>query len=225
MMKFEKNILLKKDDTILRVLALKEDSALVIDCVKQTMPVWRPVSELMDFESITEETLLNKTNVELSTEHELTQAQLAKAHARYSLLAPVLPVLDDVLRNSLIKKLAENNHISRRTYTTYLCRYLVYQDICILAGQKQSKESKPLTQDQKNMRWALNRFYYSRQNNPLTVAYIQMLKEKYTDENGNLLSEYPGKKWCRKICKEQTGNKQPIEITTHYTVSRKSVNG
>lgn len=191
-MKIEKNMLIQKEGIILRVLSFKEDSALVIDCMKQTMPVWRPASELTEYESITEEALLAETNVEVCAENELPQAQLAKAHARYSLLAPVLPVLDDdALRNSLIKKLAEDNHISRRTYTTYLCRYLVYQDISILTGQRQSQKTKPLTQDQKNMRWALNKFYYTRKQNPLTVAYIQMLKEKYTDANGKLFSEYP----------------------------------
>lgn len=32
--------LLRKDDRIIRVLEMKPDRVLVIDCIKRTMPVW-----------------------------------------------------------------------------------------------------------------------------------------------------------------------------------------
>ena len=52
-------------------------------------------------------------------------------------------------------------------------------------------EVKELTKDQKNMRWALNKFYYNTKKNSLNYAYINLLKEKYLDENGGLLEEHP----------------------------------
>ena len=41
------------------------------------------------------------------------------------------------------------------------------------------------------MRWGLNKFFYNKNKNSLRTAYVLLLKEKYCDEYGNLLSEYP----------------------------------
>ena len=46
-------------------------------------------------------------------------------------------------------------------------------------------------EDEKNMRWALNKFFYTKHKNSLPVAYTLLLKEKYCDSLGNLLPEYP----------------------------------
>ena len=50
---------------------------------------------------------------------------------------------------------------------------------------------KPLTKDEKNMRWALNKFFYTQNKNSLNTAYTYMLKERYTDGLGNLFAEHP----------------------------------
>lgn len=112
--------------------------------------------------------------------------------------------------------------VSRRTVTGYLCKYLVFEDIGALSDQVRKKTEKPLTQDQKNMRWALNKYYYNRKNNPLTVAYVQMLKEKYTDEKGKLLPGYPSmsqfRYWFRKTRKKQ------IEIISRQGIKEYNLN-
>lgn len=58
------------------------------------------------------------------------------------------------------------------------------------------------------MRWALNKFFYTKNKNSLHVAYIQLLKEKYCDITGNLLPEYPSfyqfRYFYRKTKKMQT---------------------
>ena len=41
------------------------------------------------------------------------------------------------------------------------------------------------------MRWALNKFFYTRQKNSLSTAYAQMLRYKYCDASGVLLAKYP----------------------------------
>lgn len=41
------------------------------------------------------------------------------------------------------------------------------------------------------MRWALNKYFYTRRKNSLQTVYTFMLKEKYCDDNGILLSKYP----------------------------------
>ena len=68
--------------------------------------------------------------------------------------------------------------------------YLVHQDIAALAPKQKSQE-RQLTQDEKNIRWALNKYFYTRQKNSLNTAYTWMLKEKYCDSAGKLLEKYP----------------------------------
>ena len=100
-------------------------------------------------------------------------------HERYTIVAGVLPFLyDSKLRNTAISRIADNNGICKQTVRNYLCLYLAYQDITALAPKCTSVD-KPLSQDEKNMRWALNKFFYNQQKNSLTTAYAFMLKEKY----------------------------------------------
>lgn len=60
----------------------------------------------------------------------------------------------------------------------------------VFTPKKRNKE-RPLTQDEKNMRWGLNKFYYTQNKNSLKTAYTMMLKAKYCDKCGALLSKYP----------------------------------
>ena len=41
------------------------------------------------------------------------------------------------------------------------------------------------------MRWGLNKFYFTCHKNSLKTAYTMLLKEKYCNENGELVAEYP----------------------------------
>lgn len=77
-----------------------------------------------------------------------------------------------------------------RVSTKDLCLYLAYQNIAALAP-KHDTSDKPLSQDAKNIRWALNKFFYNQNKNSLNVAYAFMLKEKYSDPLGNLHEHYP----------------------------------
>lgn len=87
----------------------------------------------------------------------------------------------------MINKLAEN--VSKQTIRKYLCMYLVYQDIYVLAPLP--KMERALTRDEKNIRWALNKYFYNVKKNTLKTVYKMMLKEKYCDKSGKLLEEYP----------------------------------
>lgn len=68
--------------------------------------------------------------------------------------------------------------------------YLAYQNMAVFAP-KPKQEDKPLTADEKNMRWALNRFFYNQDKNSIPTAYMMMLKEKYCNASSVLLPEYP----------------------------------
>lgn len=63
-------------------------------------------------------------------------------------------------------------------------------DIAILAPKVRSFDAE-LTQDEKNMRWALNKFFYTTKKQSLMTACTMMLKEKYCDRVGELIGEYP----------------------------------
>lgn len=179
--------LLKNDNQIIRVLQSRDDKALVIDCVKRTMPMWITLSDVEGYVDCTEEELFLKTNVDFNRELNGDERKIARE--RFTLIAGILPFVgDDKKRNFMIQQLSE--HISKQTIRKYLCLFLVYQNISVLAPSPKKNE-KELTKDEKNMRWSLNKFFYTKNGNSLQTAYTMMLKEKYCDTQGQLLSEYP----------------------------------
>lgn len=90
----------------------------------------------------------------------------------------------------MISAIAINENISKQTLRKYLCLYLSFQNVAILSP-KDNKSDKSLTDDEKNMRWGLNKFYYTCHKNSLKTAYTMMLKAKYCDGNGELAEGYP----------------------------------
>ena len=99
------------------------------------------------------------------------------------MIAPILPVVSNVSeRSKAIRAIAVDKGISKQTIRYYLCLFLVYQNKNVLAPKRIIKEIE-LTQDQKNMRWALNKYFYTEHKNSLRTAYTYLLKEKYCDDN------------------------------------------
>ena len=186
----KKKSLYKKDKELIRILEEKEDKVLIIDCVKKAMPKWIPVSYLSDFEECKEE------EKELAFEYadiETMDAELRKvAYQHFTIISGILPFVDDKrIRSRLIGKAAEEYKLSKQTIRSYLYLYLVYQDIAVLTPRYQKNKERELTEYEKNMRWGLNKFYYNKNRNSLRTAYTLMLKNKYCDEKGELLAEYP----------------------------------
>ena len=178
-----KNNLIKTDSGIFRVLSVG-DNVLAIDCEKKTMP------QFFSFDFFSDGETINYISSDYLDFDELSPADCKIAQQRYTMIASAVSVLDDVKqRNLMLDKSSKQFGISKQTLRSYLCTYLVYQDIAALAP-KHSK-GKELTVDQKNMRWALNKFFYTRNQNSLPTAYTMMLKAKYCDDYGVLLPEYP----------------------------------
>ncbi|HBI59957.1 MAG TPA: hypothetical protein DDY31_01890 [Lachnospiraceae bacterium] len=188
----EKNQLLKDNGSIYRILAIEEDSVLMIDCLKKTMPNWYDMGEVSGYENCSEEELLEVTGTVLVEEEDLSSKTRKTAHERFTVVAGILPFLaDDRFRTEAIKRVAREQGISIQTVRTYLCQYLAFQDISVLVPKKRCVPDKELTQDEKNFRWALNKFYFTRHKNSLKAAYTYMLKEKYCDGEGVLFPECP----------------------------------
>ena len=74
-----KNELMKKEDSIIRVLEEKDDKVFIIDCIKKTMPYWCDATGLSDFEICYEK-------FEVSRE-DLSVAEKRIMHERYTLIA------------------------------------------------------------------------------------------------------------------------------------------
>lgn len=177
------NDVVKVDDQIFRILAWSSDNGLAIDCHAQNMPSFFPHSFFARAQP---------TTFPFSAAHieDLSPERRRIAYQRYAMIAPALAVLDAPrTRSQMISQAAEIHGISKQTIRTYLCAYLVYQNISILAPKERA--AKELTDDQKNIRWALNKFYYTQRKNSLPTAYAMMLKAKYCDAQGTLLAAYP----------------------------------
>ena len=187
----QKNDLFRHGNDIFRVLDLKDNKAFIINCTRQTMPQWYDPASFPDDMLCTEQDLQIQSGVICANIDMLSPAVKRIIHERFTIVAGVLPFLHDPkLRNAAVSRIAENNNICKQTVRNYLCLYLSYQNITALAPKYNSTE-KPLSQDEKNMRWALNKFFYNQNKNSLTTAYAFMLKEKYSDCMGNLYEHYP----------------------------------
>lgn len=103
---------------------------------------------------ITEEDLLEEMGVCLS--ENISGVASKVMHERFHMIAGILPFVGEKKKRSyLIEETAIRYEVSVNTMKNYLISYLVYQNITILAP-KERKVEKELTQDEKNMRWALN---------------------------------------------------------------------
>ena len=186
---YQKNQLLRHDDRIIRVLAVDTD-VLTIDCLKRTMPQWMSAEDLQNWEPC-DETVLPSPDVPISDMENLTPEQRKVMHERYTLIAPVIPFIHkEAQRSAMIAQMAELNNVSKQTVRKYFCLYLTYQRMEVLAPLAQQKE-RELTTDEKNFRWALNKFYYTQRKHSLSTAYNLMLQHKYTDAAGQLVPGYP----------------------------------
>lgn len=188
----EKNQLIKNHGTIYRVLAVEEDEVLLIDCMKKIMPKWYRLNEIGVYEICTENELMEITETILVEEQDMSPKTHQMVHKRFTVIAGILPFIgDDRLRTEAIKRVAEEKKICMQTVRNYLCQYLIFQNMAALISKKRGRVDRELTEDEKNIRWALNKFYFTRHKNSLKTAYTYMLKERYCDAEGNLLPHYP----------------------------------
>lgn len=175
------DILCFQEKTI-RILEVTGESCLVIPCGHPTvLPRWVSQESL----SVWEKGDIRAEGKDLSPEGK------ALMHKRFTMICPILPVIGNKNeRNLRIQAAAKEHGVSRQTIIKYLSLYLQGQNIESLAP-KQKKERRELTRYERDIRWALNRYYYNSRKNSLKTAYVMMLKEKYCDEAGILAREYP----------------------------------
>ena len=202
--------------TMIRVLAENEEKYFIIDCLKRTMPFWVHKDELREYHNVDEQTLHERMGVWPIEEEFLSRNAIALAHKRYSIIAPAVAVVADKRRRTeMIAFAASNSGVSKQTVRKYLCLYLAFQTITVLAPIDSIQESI-LSKEQKWMRWALNKFFYTCRQNSLRTAYLYLLKEKYLDNNGVLKEDHPSFYQFRYFYR-RTRNEQ------NYLISRKGL--
>ena len=195
----KKNMLIKREKGgmhIYRVLAVGNEKVLVIDCIKKTMPVWMEIEKLDNF--VEEKEAQGYTQGSCQSEaddfdilEDYSPDVRKVIYQRYNIISVILPFVDnESMRSELITKMAEEHGISKQSVRKYLCEYLAAQDIRSLAPQERNAD-RALTQDEKNMRKALNKYYYTTKKRTLKNVYTMMLRDSYCDEEGKLLNVYP----------------------------------
>ncbi len=183
--------LLRSGDSIVRVLEIQGKQILTIDCIKQTMPVWVESESLKSYTECNVDDLSEIAGFAMADADTLVADQRKIMYERYTMIAPILSfIANESVRSQLISSIATEHKISKQTVRSYLCGYLAHMEIAALAPKKRQKE-RELTQDEKHMRWALNKFFYTTKKQSLMTAYTMMLKEKYCDALGVLAEEYP----------------------------------
>lgn len=186
----KKNSLWKSGEQIVRVLDVKNEKVFVIDCVKRAMPYWVIADSLSGYEEYTESDMIQETGVVISDIERLDAESRRFIREHFTMIAPILPFVSDIKqRTYIINQIAAEKNVSKQTIRNYLCLYLIYQNEAVFCPKQ--KEEKELTEDEKNMRWGLNKFYYNQNKNSISTAYTMMLRAKYCDELGRVLPEHP----------------------------------
>ena len=181
------NDLRRCGEKVIRVLEEKDGRAFIVNCTRKAIPKWVSCEVLSDFELCTDDEVFG-----LLPDVETLNAQSRKtAYERYTMISGILPfITDKKQRCYVIDKLSEEKKISKQTIHDYLWRYLVYRNIAALSPRQKEVE-KELSEDEKNIRWALNRYFYNKRKNTLNTVYTLMLKEKYCSVEGQLPEHYP----------------------------------
>lgn len=167
--------------TTLCVLSEKNGCCLVVDCQKKSMPIWIPSQMITSF-----------SESEWPLEQlDMTKKEQRVSNKRFSIISEILDTISD--KHERAQRIAEASlryGVSEQTVRQYLWSYLVYQDKQALTPKR--KRRRVLTQDEKNFRWGLNKFYYTTDKRSLAAAYRMMVRARYTDMNGQVVSNVPG---------------------------------
>jgi len=182
--------LIKNSIYTYRILSFDEDNVLVVDCNRCRVPFWIKKSDAEKFKTITETEFLNERKITIPSFEELSLSERQDVRNKYASISPLLAVLSsDNDRNDTIAYIAKNRSLNRKTIIRRLWSFLVYQNINCYKINKVNK--KEITKDEKNFRYILNKYYYTKQKRTLTNCYLYLLREKYCDNNGQILKKHP----------------------------------
>ena len=174
----------------IRILLCSEEQCYAVSCQHFRMPFLLSAHELKGMNSISDEEYTIFT-----IDDDISAAQRCERDRRFVLIKPLLDnacIYDKPHRNEIVKQIVGEHSVSRRTLLQYLWKYWVYQSKNILLPTgRTSAKAHELTADEKAIRWALNKYYYTPQKQSLQTAYKMMLQAKFCDAQGKLKPDYP----------------------------------
>lgn len=148
---------------IYRMITKDAEQLLLIDISATRKPVWKLSAKVM--ETTIPEGTLPETDAELTVKQERIMRQ------RFTMISGILPLVgNDKKMNAAIKRTAEEYGVCIPTVKKYLFRYLVHNNKAVLAPEEREERTE-LTTYEKDIRWGLNRFYYTADKRSLTDAY------------------------------------------------------
>lgn len=184
------DILAAENGEHVRVLLCGEEQSYVVSCQHFRMPYPVASDLLAELQPVPAETYSV-----FVLDEDITNRQREGRNRKLDLIAPLLEdacIYDKSHRNEVVRQIAAEHGIARRTVLQYLWRYWVYQSKnALLPAERPAPEQHELTADEKAIRWALNKYYYTPQRQSLQTAYKMMLRAKYCDAHGTLKPEYP----------------------------------
>lgn len=185
----DKNTLWDNGKTIYRILECTNDGELfVLDCIRRCNPEYIKDYDLENAKKITEEQLRERTGIVIRDD--LSEEETQECIKRYTLICDIINVIDNpILRCELLRKTAKANGYSIRGIKKWLYKFIAFQDKRVFAPKKPN--TKEPNEVQKNFRWALNKFFYTRHGKTLSDTYIALIKEKYCDECGKVKADRP----------------------------------
>lgn len=184
------DILAAENGEHVRVLLCREEQSYVVSCQHFRMPYPVASDLLAELQPVPAESYSV-----FVLDEDITNRQREGRNRKLDLIAPLLDdtcIYDKSHRNEVVRQIAAEHNIARRTVLQYLWRYWVYQSKnALLPAERPAPEQHELTTDEKAIRWALNKYYYTPQRQSLQTAYKMMLRAKYCDAHGTLKPEYP----------------------------------
>lgn len=187
------DILQASDGSQLRVILYAEPQSYVVDCQRFRMPALIRNADLAAMQTVSADRYAS-----FVLDDDLSPRQREQRNKRFSLLDGLLcsqAITDKAYRSRIAQEQATLAGVTRRTVLLYLWRYWVHQNknaLLTSSGTERSNDlPSTLSADDKNIRWALNKYYYTPQKQTLTTAYKMMLQARYCDAYGKLLPQYP----------------------------------
>lgn len=184
------DILAAENGEHVRVLLCREEQSYVVSCQHFRMPYPVASDLLAELQPVPAESYSV-----FVLDEDITNRQREGRNRKLDLIAPLLEdacIYDKSHRNEVVRQITAEHGIARRTVLQYLWRYWVYQSKnALLPAERPAPEQHELTADEKAIRWALNKYYYTPQRQSLQTAYKMMLRAKYCDTHGTLKPEYP----------------------------------
>lgn len=119
----------------------------------------------------------------------MTSEQEKVMRMRYTMICGLLPLVNEKKKlSAAVKRTAEQYEVSVATVKRYLKLYQEQGMEGLIPAVR--KERVELTQFEKDIRWGLNKFYYTTDKRSLTDAYTLLIKARYY-KDGELLDERP----------------------------------